>query len=45
MLMFANSWLAHSFTRNASDKPMRFIHFNLSVQLAPQQAVAPAEVI
>jgi len=45
MLMFANSWLAHSFTRNASDKPMRFIHFNLSVQLAPQQAIAPAEVI
>lgn len=29
MLMFANSWLPHSFNRNPSDKPFKFIHFNL----------------
>ena len=38
MLMFTNSWLAHSFTRHASDKPIRFIHFTLAVQTAPQQS-------
>ena len=29
MLMFSNSWVPHSFTKNASKKPMRFIHFNI----------------
>jgi len=29
MMIFANSWLAHSFTRHASDKPIKFVHFNL----------------
>ena len=33
-VMFANAWLAHSFTRHAASKPMRFIHFNVSVQAA-----------
>lgn len=44
MMMFAPAWLAHSFARNASKEPFRFVHFNLSVQ---QNAVcaAPAEVI
>lgn len=32
MCMFTNSWLAHSFTRHAASKPMRFIHFNVTVQ-------------
>lgn len=47
MLMFANAWLPHSFTRNGSDKPMRFIHFNLTVQYAPQQiaCATPAEIV
>jgi Putative 2OG-Fe(II) oxygenase len=46
LLMFTNSWLAHSFTRHASTKPMRFIHFNIAVQQAPQVcAVSDAEVI
>jgi len=46
MLMFTNAWLAHSFTRHASTKPMRFIHFNLAVQMAsPQVCPAPAEVV
>jgi uncharacterized protein (TIGR02466 family) len=34
MLVFANSWLPHSITRNRSDDPFRFIHFNVSVTYA-----------
>ena len=34
-LYFANSWLPHSFTRNGSDKPVKFIHFNVSIAQAP----------
>ena len=30
-LMFSNSWLPHSFSKNMSDEPMRFIHFNVSI--------------
>lgn len=41
LLMFANAWLAHSFTRHASDKPIKFVHFNLNVQMA-QTAACPA---
>ena len=46
-LMFSNAWLPHSFTKNESDKPIRFIHFNVLVSPAPQQntCCAPAEVI
>lgn len=36
LMVFANSWLAHSFTRHAADKPIKFVHFNITVQLAPQ---------
>ena len=36
-LMLANSWLPHSFTKNESKKPLRFIHFNIAVQQATQQ--------
>jgi hypothetical protein len=32
MLMFAPAWLAHSFSRNTSKFPFRFVHFNLTVQ-------------
>lgn len=32
MLMFANSWLPHGFTRHGSDDPIRFIHFNINVE-------------
>lgn len=46
MMIFANSWLMHSFTRHASDKPIKFVHFNLTVT---QQQVCnvppPAEVV
>jgi Putative 2OG-Fe(II) oxygenase len=34
LLMFANSWLPHSFGRHAANKPMKFVHFNLNVQVA-----------
>lgn len=43
-VMFANSWLAHSFTRHAASKPMRFIHFNVSVQQAAPTACANHDV-
>ena len=33
-LMFTNAWLPHSFTKNMSDSPMRFIHFNIKVREA-----------
>jgi hypothetical protein len=31
------SWLGHGFSPNASDEAFRFIHFNVSAQLATQQ--------
>jgi len=34
-LFIANSWLPHSFTRNASLSPLRFIHFTLGVRDLP----------
>jgi uncharacterized protein (TIGR02466 family) len=43
MLMFAPAWLAHSFGRNPSKAPFRFIHFNLSVQ--PSAPISAAEII
>jgi uncharacterized protein (TIGR02466 family) len=42
MLVIANSWLPHSFTRNASDEPCRFIHFNISIKAAETQ---PAPIV
>lgn len=36
LMVFANSWLAHSFTRHAADLPIKFVHFNLTVIPAPQ---------
>jgi len=35
--MFINSWLPHSFTKNPSNTPFRFIHFNVGVMPAPPQ--------
>jgi hypothetical protein len=38
LLFFANSWIPHAFSRHASAKPIRFIHFTLGVgQTPPQQ--------
>jgi len=32
-LIFTNAWLPHSFTRNTSELPVKFVHMNLSVSL------------
>lgn len=46
MMMFAPAWLAHSFARNPSKDPFRFVHFNLSVQPTINLLQAPdVEVI
>jgi uncharacterized protein (TIGR02466 family) len=46
MMIFANSWLMHSFTRHAAELPIKFVHFNLTVILAPQTSCpAPAEIV
>jgi hypothetical protein len=45
LCMFAPAWLAHSFTRHAASKPMRFIHFNISVQANTASPTAPAAEI
>lgn len=45
MFIFANAWLAHSFTRHAAELPIKFVHFNLSVQMAPQTCAMPAAEI
>jgi uncharacterized protein (TIGR02466 family) len=47
LLMFTNAWVPHSFTKNESKKPMRFIHFNIAVMPAiPQSCEKPqVEVI
>jgi uncharacterized protein (TIGR02466 family) len=47
MMIFANSWLSHSFTRHAADKPIKFVHFNLTVIQASQTAcpMPAAEIV
>lgn len=45
LLMFTNAWLAHSFTKHASDSPIRFIHFNLTVQQAIPITETKAEIV
>lgn len=47
LMVFTNSWLAHSFTRHAADKPIKFVHFNLTVQLKSEDTFcySTAEVI
>ena len=47
MMIFANSWLAHSFTRHAAELPIKFVHFNLAVIHQPQTCAVPpaAEII
>ena len=44
MMIFTNSWLAHSFTRHAAELPIKFVHFNLTVNMAAP-TTCPAEVI
>ena len=45
MMLISNAWLPHSFGRHGSHKPVKFVHFNLSVQYAPQCNTSAAEVI
>jgi uncharacterized protein (TIGR02466 family) len=46
MMIFANSWLAHAFTRHAAELPIKFVHFNLTVIQQPTCNIPPpAEVI
>lgn len=48
MMIFANSWLAHSFTRHASEQPIKFVHFNLTVIPSSKPSCdipPPAEVV
>jgi uncharacterized protein (TIGR02466 family) len=42
MMIFANAWLAHSFTRHAANTPIKFVHFNLGVQQVAQSCPMPA---
>jgi uncharacterized protein (TIGR02466 family) len=44
MLMFANAWLAHSFTRHAAETPIKFVHFNLGVQYTENAVFAAPAV-
>lgn len=40
MMVISNSWLPHSFTRNAAAESCKFIHFNISIQkFEPTQPV------
>jgi len=45
LMIFANSWLAHSFTRHAAEQPIKFVHFNLTVIQQQQSCPAPAAEI
>ena len=46
LLFIAPSWLPHQFTRNMNpDKPVRFVHMNLGVMIAPPQQDPNVEVI
>jgi len=38
LMVFSNSWLPHSFTRNASNESVKFIHFNVSVKAMERPA-------
>jgi hypothetical protein len=47
-LYFLNSWLPHGFTRHGSEKPLKFIHFNLGsrpAQLPPNLQNNNVEII
>ena len=41
LLVFANAWLPHSITRNASDKPFHFTHMNITTMPAVLAGVKP----
>jgi uncharacterized protein (TIGR02466 family) len=46
MLLISNAWLPHSFGRHGSNKPLRFVHFNLGVRYVQSAGnINAAEVI
>ena len=45
LVVFSNAWLPHSFTRNASDEVVKFIHFNVSVLPAGTQNVSLPQAV
>jgi uncharacterized protein (TIGR02466 family) len=45
MVLFTNSWVPHSFSKNPSDKKFRFIHFNIGVRYVQQCQVEQPEII
>lgn len=47
MMIISNAWLPHSFGRHGSEKPLKFVHFNLSVQYRMTNMCnhSPAEVV
>lgn len=44
-LLLTNSWLPHSFSKNMSMEPTRFVHMNLSVMIAPETQEPEVEVV
>ena len=42
LIVFSNSWLPHSFTRNSSAESVKFIHFNVSVK---QSEIVAAPIV
>jgi len=45
LLMFTNAWLPHSFSRNESHEPFKFVHMNLGVMQAPPKEEPNVEII
>jgi hypothetical protein len=46
VIIFTPAWLPHSFSRNMnSEKPMKFVHMNISVAAAPQAEDPMVEII
>jgi len=46
VIIFTPAWLPHSFSRNMnSEKPMKFVHMNISVAPAPQAEDPMVEII
>lgn len=46
LLILSNSWLPHSFSRHSNNKPLKFVHFNISaIPLLNNFDTSVAEVI
>lgn len=45
LFVLTNSWLPHSFTRNTSTTPFRFVHFNVSVRKSAPVAQAQGPIV